>query len=106
MKKLCGKADVILPNLTEATAMLGEKYKDGPYTKNYIEKIFRRLEEATNTKKIVLTGVNLDNEKWVPPPTTRKQETLTTSSEKISREDITVRVMYSAVLSSVPLQTA
>ncbi|MBQ1917732.1 pyridoxamine kinase [Schwartzia succinivorans] len=63
MKKLCGKADVILPNLTEATAMLGEKYKDGPYTKNYIEKIFRRLEEATNTKKIVLTGVNLDNEK-------------------------------------------
>lgn len=63
MKKLCGLADVILPNLTEATSMLGEEYKEGPYTKEYIEDIFKRLEEATNTKKIVLTGVSLDKDK-------------------------------------------
>ena len=63
MKKLCAQADVILPNLTEATAMLGEEYKDGPYTKEYIEGIFRRLAEATNTKRIVLTGVSLDDKK-------------------------------------------
>lgn len=61
MKELCGKADLIMPNLTEATLMLEEEYREGPYTKEYIEGLLKRLAEATKTKLIVLTGVYFDD---------------------------------------------
>ena len=63
MKKLCAKADLIMPNLTEATLMLDEEYQEGPYTKAYIEELLKRLAAATKTKLIVLTGVYFDNTK-------------------------------------------
>ncbi|MCQ2071073.1 MAG: pyridoxamine kinase [archaeon] len=59
MKKLCSKADVILPNITEAVLMLGEEYHDGPYTEEYISGLLKRL-AALGPKKVVLTGVNFD----------------------------------------------
>lgn len=62
MRKLCAKADLIMPNLTEAAFMLGEDYQEGPYTKAYIEDILHRL-SAIGAKKIVLTGVWFDEEK-------------------------------------------
>ena len=43
MKKLCSKADVILPNMTEAAFMLGEDYVEGPYTHEYVESVLHRL---------------------------------------------------------------
>lgn len=60
MRKLCEKADLIMPNITEATLMLGEKYVDGPYTKDYIEGLLRRL-AGMGPKKVVLTGVFFDD---------------------------------------------
>jgi len=59
MAKLCKIADVIVPNLTEATLMLNEPYVKGPYTEEYIEGLLRRLGEAFGGK-IVLTGVYFD----------------------------------------------
>ena len=59
MRKLCEKADIITPNLTEANLMLGEEYKDGPYTQEYIEDILRRL-GTFGAKTVVLTGVYFD----------------------------------------------
>lgn len=59
MAKLCKIADVIIPNITEATLMLGEDYKEGPYTKEYIEGLLSRLGNAFGGK-IVLTGVTFD----------------------------------------------
>lgn len=56
MRKLCAKADVILPNITEATLLLGEPFHEGPYTKDYIEGLLRRL-AAIGARKVVLTGV-------------------------------------------------
>ncbi len=56
MRKLCAKADLILPNITEAVLMLGEEYRDGPYTKEYIEGLLKRL-SAIGPKKVILTGV-------------------------------------------------
>ncbi|MDR0686879.1 MAG: pyridoxamine kinase [Dysgonamonadaceae bacterium] len=56
MRRLCGKADVIVPNMTEAALLLGERYDPGPYDKAYIENIMRRL-HGIGPKKIVLTGV-------------------------------------------------
>jgi len=56
MKKLCAKADVIVPNITEAVLLLGEPYMDGPYTRPYIERLLKRLSEL-GPEQVVLTGV-------------------------------------------------
>lgn len=55
MAKLCGKADVIVPNLTEAAAMLQLPY-DENCDLEQIREILYRLTEL-GAKKAVLTGV-------------------------------------------------
>lgn len=60
MKKLCKRADIITPNITEAAFMLGYDYKDGPYDREYIEKLLTGLRSVTDSK-IVLTGVWFDD---------------------------------------------
>lgn len=59
MKKLCSVADIITPNITEACFMTGIPYREGPYTKEYIEEIIAELKKITSAK-IVLTGVFFD----------------------------------------------
>ncbi|GHV56454.1 pyridoxal kinase [Bacteroidia bacterium] len=61
MRKLCEKADIIVPNLTEAALLTGEKYNPGPYTEAYIEDLLKKL-SAIGPKKIVLTGVFFNDE--------------------------------------------
>lgn len=56
MRRLCEKADIVVPNLTEAALLLGEPYNPGPYSEEYIEDLLRKL-SAIGPKKIVLTGV-------------------------------------------------
>lgn len=56
MKKLCAAADVLVPNFTEAALLLGEPYVEGPYDKEYVENLLRRL-RAVCPGKLVLTGV-------------------------------------------------
>lgn len=56
MRKLCAKADLIVPNITEAVLMLNEEYIEGPYEMEYIEGLLRRL-GSIGSKRIVLTGV-------------------------------------------------
>ena len=58
MANLCSKADIIVPNLTEASYMLGIPYCHNKYDKAYIQDILRRL-TALGAKKAVLTGVSL-----------------------------------------------
>lgn len=58
MKSLCEQADLIVPNLTEASLLLNEPYRPGPYTKAYIEDLLRRLSDL-GPGQIVLTGVFL-----------------------------------------------
>ena len=61
MKKLCEKADIILPNITEAVLLLGEEYVKGPYSEEYIEGLLKRLGDL-GSKRIILTGVFFDDE--------------------------------------------
>jgi pyridoxine kinase len=61
MKKLCAKADVIVPNLTEACAMLGKQYPQ-QYDETYIQELLKEL-SALGCNKIVLTGVRFTPEK-------------------------------------------
>jgi pyridoxine kinase len=62
MRKLCEQADVIVPNITEAVLLLGEEYVKGPYSKEYIEGLLKRL-GGIGAEKIVLTGVFFDTER-------------------------------------------
>jgi len=55
-------ADVILPNLTEASYLLREPYLGTEYEKKDIERLVRRLSEL-NGGAVVLTGVSFDPEK-------------------------------------------
>ena len=60
MAHLCSCADVIVPNLTEATFMLGEEFKRaGEYDEAYIRDMLVRL-TALGCKKAILTGVMYD----------------------------------------------
>ncbi len=50
MRSLCRKADIIVPNLTEAALLLEESYHPGPYTQAYIEKILKKTKRARTEK--------------------------------------------------------
>ena len=55
MARLCAKADLILPNPTEAALLLGKKYRPGPYSRAETADTLRQL-SALGPKQAVLTG--------------------------------------------------
>lgn len=55
MKELCGKADYIMPNLTEACLLTGVEYKT-EYDREYIDDILGKLVQL-GCKNIIFTGV-------------------------------------------------
>lgn len=61
MAKLCGKADVILPNLTEVSFMLGIPYPGEDYDEEYIKSVLKKL-TALGAKTAIITGVSLRKE--------------------------------------------
>jgi len=61
MAMLCAKADVIVPNMTEAAFLLGRPYEEGPYTEDYIRTLLVELSEM-GPDTVVLTGVHFDRE--------------------------------------------
>jgi len=57
MAKLCSKADIVVPNMTEASFMLGVPYRaGGTYDEAYLKKILKDI-AALGAKKVVLKGV-------------------------------------------------
>lgn len=56
MRVICNKADIIVPNLTEAALLLDESFHPGPYTHAFIESTLKKL-SALGPEKVVLTGV-------------------------------------------------
>lgn len=61
MALLCAKADLILPNLTEASLMLHIPYRE-TYDEAYIRSVLVRLTELGATKA-ALTGVSFESDK-------------------------------------------
>lgn len=61
MAKLCSKADIIVPNLTEACFMTGTVYNED-YDEEYIMLLLKKLCDL-GAKKAVLTGVSLEKGK-------------------------------------------
>ena len=62
MAGLCGKADIILPNITEASLMTGIEYVGGLHNTDYIETLLNRL-SSLGAKKIVLKGIHFEENK-------------------------------------------
>ncbi len=56
MAKLCAKADIIVPNITEASLMLGVPYTE-EYDECYIKNMLKKL-CGLGCKKAVLTGIS------------------------------------------------
>lgn len=61
MRRLCAKADVIKPNITEACLMTGTEYVKGPYTKEWIGSLLSELADI-GARHVILTGVYFDEE--------------------------------------------
>ena len=61
MATLCGEADIILPNLSEASFLLGEKYMEIGYTEDDIKALMKRL-ALLGSRKVVLKGVVFEND--------------------------------------------
>lgn len=59
-RKLCQKAHVITPNLTEASMLLDVPYCGEGYSKDYIKNILKNLAEL-GPEKIILTGVSFSD---------------------------------------------
>ncbi len=59
MRNLCGKANILVLNLTEASLLLNEPYLKGPYKRVYVDSILKKL-GGLGPEKIVLTGVRFD----------------------------------------------
>ncbi len=59
MAELCSKADIIVPNMTEAAYMLDIDYVESGYSEQFVQDILRRLSDR-GTPYTVLTGVQLE----------------------------------------------
>jgi pyridoxine kinase len=62
MRDLCAQADIIVPNLTEATLMLERTYPGDSYDQAYIEETLRAL-SALGPRQVVITGVSFEDGK-------------------------------------------
>ncbi len=56
MAGLCGEADIVLPNITEAAILTGNEYRE-VYDRAYIDRLTEGL-RALGAKSVVLTGVS------------------------------------------------
>ena len=62
MAGLCGTADIILPNITEACFLTGSEMQLGTQTKEYILALLEKL-AALGAKKVILKGVSFEADK-------------------------------------------
>ncbi len=61
MAGLCREADIILPNLSEASFLLDEEYLEKDYTEDDIKSLLRRL-SSLGSKKVILKGIIFNND--------------------------------------------
>ena len=60
-RELCGCADIVVPNITEASLLTGMDYKE-TYDEAYIQALLKAM-AALGAQKVVLTGVSYESDK-------------------------------------------
>lgn len=58
MRRLCARADIILPNITEAAFLTGQPYSEA-HSEDYISNLMKGLSEVSSAA-VVLTGVSYE----------------------------------------------
>ena len=58
MKSLCGQADYVVPNITEACFLTGVEYKE-TYDRAYIDQLLEKL-MALGCKNVIFTGISYE----------------------------------------------
>lgn len=108
MAKFCGKADIIVPNLTEASFMLKIPYVGEGYSEDYIKDILRGL-TGLGAKKAVLTGISFrPDELGVMAYDSENDEFCSYSGEKIDgyyhgTGDVFASACVGALMNDLPL---
>lgn len=111
MSSLCKKADIIVPNMTEACYLLGREYRKGPYSPDYIREILWGLSEL-GPRYIVLTGVYFSEEEYGAACFCRETgETAFTLKKRYDgmfhgTGDLFASVLLAALLSGKKIETA
>ncbi len=111
MAKLCAKADIIVPNLTEACFMLGEPYVASGYSKEYIKNMLVSL-TSLGARCAVLTGVGFkDGELGSCGYDSQTGEFFYDSNEMISKSfhgtgDVFASVCFSCLMRGKTLKEA
>ena len=111
MAKLCGKADIIVPNLTEACYLLNIPYPGEDYTRADIQHILTELGKL-GCAQVVLTGVSLEPGRLgVMAYDTEKQTFFEYYNEKMPSSfhgtgDVFASVVVGAMMRGCPLEDA
>ena len=103
MTRLCEKADILTPNMTEAYCLLHEPFKDGPYDEKELKRVMKTLSDF-GPKVVILTGAYTDGKKIGAACYDReKDETALVLSDRVPGKyhgtgDIFAAVMLGAML--------
>jgi len=111
MGKLCGKADIIDPNLTEAAFMLDMDYPGEDYDEKYVRELLKKL-CGLGCRTAVLTGVSLEKGRCgvaaydaeTGSYTTCFREQLPVSFHGTG--DVFSSALFAALMAGQPLETA
>ncbi|MBR0145289.1 MAG: pyridoxamine kinase [Eubacterium sp.] len=107
---LCGQADIIVPNITEASFMTGMEYKT-EYDEDYIKEMLDRLAKL-GAKVVVLTGVSLsEGQTGIYGLDTRTGEHFIYQNERVDAAyhgtgDIFASVAVGALTRGLPMEKA
>ena len=110
MKELCKEADVIVPNITEASYMLQKEYKEN-YTEEEIKELLIELSNL-GPKQVILTGISFkDDELGVMSYNKETNKFFTYFREKIPVKyhgtgDIFASTLVGAILNDNSLEEA
>ena len=111
MTRLCEKADILTPNMTEAYCLLHEPFKDGPYDEKELKRVMKALSDF-GPKIVILTGAYTDEETIGAACYDReKDETALVLSDRVPGKyhgtgDIFAAVMLGAMLNGKTVKEA
>lgn len=104
MRSLCQKADLILPNLTEACLLAEVAYEDKVLTEEFLQLLTQRLATVVGTRRIVLTGMLLSDDQIGIAYFDKEEGFQLFSGKRFPQQFFGTGDMLTALLSSAYLQ--
>lgn len=111
MRKLCGRAHMITPNITEAFLLLNRPYQAGPYTSDMVEELLRALSKL-GPEIVILTGIYPDEDRLGAAVYSKKNDRVYTAYASAYKGtyhgagDLFASVFLGKMLQKVPMERA